>query len=168
MNRFVQQWPVLLSYFQSHDDVERPGRIKRCAEYLGSVEMKAYFRFLSFILQPLNVFNMLFQTDATQIALLMPDATHIALLMPEMTRLLRLFMAKFIKMRTIKAADDLITVSFSDPSKQLDDDTIAVGMETHAYHDRADDFNDSSPVCASSMSPLSRRWLASFRSTTRH
>ena len=68
VNRFLQQWPALLSYFQSHGDVERPGRIQRCAKYLGSVEMKAYFRFLSFILQPLNVFNTLFQTDATQIA----------------------------------------------------------------------------------------------------
>ena len=28
VNRFLQQWPALLSYFQSHDDVERPGRIK--------------------------------------------------------------------------------------------------------------------------------------------
>ena len=158
VNRFLQQWPALLSYFQSHDDVERPGRIQRCAKYLGSVEMKAYFRFLSFILQPLNVFNMLFQTDARQIALLMP----------EMTRLLRLFMAKFIKMRTIKAADDLTTVSFSDPSQQLDDDTIAVGMEIVPTTSMTPLDSDSSPVCGNSMSPLSRRWLASFHSTTRH
>ena len=100
----------------------------------GSVEMKAYFHFLSFILQQLNVFNTLFQTDATQIALLMP----------EMTRLLRLFMAKFIKMRTIKAVDDLTTVSSSDPSQQLDDDTIAVDMKTRTMLvDCAGDFDDA-------------------------
>ena len=49
---------------------ERPGRVKRCADYLASVEMKTYFMFLSLIFKPLNAFNTIFQTDATQIAIL--------------------------------------------------------------------------------------------------
>jgi len=111
VNLFLQQWPALISYFESHEDRERPGRVKRYADYLASVEKKAYFMFLSFILEPLNAFNTIFQTDATQIAILIP----------EMNRLLRLFMAKFVLMRVIKSATDLTKVSFADRSVQLDD-----------------------------------------------
>jgi len=67
---------------------------------------------------PLNAFSSIFQTDATQIAILIP----------KMNRLLRLFKAKFILMRVIKSATDLITVSFADRSVQLDDNILAVGM----------------------------------------
>jgi hypothetical protein len=59
-----------------HDRQERvgpsSGTAKRFADYVASVEMKAYFMFLSFILEPLNAFNTIFQTDATQIAILIP------------------------------------------------------------------------------------------------
>ena len=41
VNRFLQQWPALVSYFESHADVEKPGRVKRCADYLRNAEMKA-------------------------------------------------------------------------------------------------------------------------------
>ena len=133
INRFLQQWPALLSYFESHEDRERPGRVKRCADYLASVEMKAYFRFLSFILEPLNAFNTIFQTDATQIAILMP----------EMNRLLRLFMAKFVLMRAIKSATDRTKVCFADRSVQLDDDILAVGMAMRTMlADSEDDLTD--------------------------
>ncbi|KAK2187492.1 hypothetical protein NP493_163g01049 [Ridgeia piscesae] len=81
--------------------------------------MKAYFMFLAFILEPLNQFNTIFQTDATQIAILLP----------EMNRLLRVFMAKFVTMRAIKSAEDLTTVPFADRGQQLDNSILAVGME---------------------------------------
>lgn len=133
VNRFLQQWPVLLSYFESHEDRERPGHVKWCADYLASLEMKAYFMFLSFILEPLNTFNTIFQTDATQIAVLIP----------EMNRLLRLFMAKFVTMRAIKSAADLTKVSFADRSQQLDNDILAVGMKMRTMlADSADDLGD--------------------------
>ena len=134
VNRFLQQWQALLSYFESHEDRERPDRLKRCADYLASVEMKAYFMFLSFILEPLNAFNTIFQEDATQIAILIP----------EMNRLLRLFMAKFVLMRVIKSATDLTKVSFADRSVQLDDDILAVGMAMRTMlADSDDDLADS-------------------------
>ena len=119
VNRFLQQWPALVSYFESHADVEKPGRVKRCADYLRNAEMKAYFHFLSFILEPLNEFKTLFQTDATQTARLSP----------EIARLLRLFMAKFVSMRAIKAADDLTTVLYDDPKYHIDDDIIGIGFD---------------------------------------
>ena len=134
INRFLQQWSALLSYFESHEDRERPGRVKRCADYLASVEMKAYFMFLSFILEPLNAFNTIFQTDATQIAILIP----------EMNRLLRLFMAKFVLMRVIKSATDLTKVSFADRSVQLEQNILAFGMAMRTMlADSDDDLADS-------------------------
>ena len=133
VNRFLQQWPALLSYFESYEDRKQPGRVKRCADYLASVEMKAYFMFLSFILEPLNAFNTIFQTDATQIAILIP----------EMNCLLRLFMAKFVLMRAVKSATDLTKVSFADRSVQLDDDILAVGMAMRTMlADSEDDLAD--------------------------
>ena len=134
VDRFLQQWPALLSYFESHEDREQPGRVKRCAVYLASVEMKAYFMFLCFILEPLNAFNTIFQTDATQIAILIP----------EMNRLLRLFMAKFVLMRVIKSTTDLTKVSYADRSVQLGDNILAVGMAMRTMLvDSEDDLADS-------------------------
>jgi hypothetical protein len=61
VKRTLEQWPALKSYFVSHDDVEKPGRVKRVAGYLENPEMKLYFHFLEYILEPLNEFNTLFQ-----------------------------------------------------------------------------------------------------------
>jgi len=133
LSRFLQPWPALLSYFESHEDRERPGRVKGCAHYVASVEMKAYFMYLSFFLEPLNAFNTIFQTDATQIGILIP----------EMNRLLRLFMAKFHQ-SVIKSATDLTKVSFADRSVQLVDDILTVGMAIRAMvADSDDDLADS-------------------------
>lgn len=52
VNRFLQQWPALKSYFNSHDDVEKPGRVKRCAEFLNNEDLHIYYMFLDFILGP--------------------------------------------------------------------------------------------------------------------
>ena len=72
------------------------------------------------------------------------DATQVAILIPEMNRLLRLFMAKFVLMRVIKSATDLTKVFFSDMSVQLDDDILAVGMAMRTMlADSDDDLADS-------------------------
>ncbi|XP_069124894.1 uncharacterized protein [Argopecten irradians] len=67
VKRPLDHWPALQSYFNSHDDVERPGRIKRIAGHLSSPEMMMYYLFLSFILEPLNEFNTTFQADESKI-----------------------------------------------------------------------------------------------------
>ena len=63
VNRLLEHWPALLSYFNSHDDVEKPGRVKRCAAYLRDHEVRLYYHFLSVILQPLNNFDTMYQVD---------------------------------------------------------------------------------------------------------
>ncbi|CAC5405763.1 unnamed protein product [Mytilus coruscus] len=39
VGRLLHHWSALTSYFNSHDEVEKPGRIKRCANYLNDNEM---------------------------------------------------------------------------------------------------------------------------------
>jgi len=90
--------------------------------------------FLSFILEPLNALNTIFQTDATQIAILIP----------KMNRLLRLSIAKFVLWGVIKSATDLTMGSFADRSVQLDDGILAVGMAMRTLlADNDDDLADS-------------------------
>ena len=63
-----------------------------------------YREFLEFCDEGLFQFNTIFQTDATQIAILLPEMNH----------LFCVFMAKFVTMRAIKCAEDLTTVPFAD------------------------------------------------------
>lgn len=125
VKRTLQQWPALQSYFASHKDVERAGgRVKKIAELLGNPEVKLYFLFLDFILTPLNEFNTLFQSDRCLMGCLKS----------EMDRLLRKFLAKFIKVSFIKENNaDLTQLPFCSDEAQLPDDLIAVGMSARSY-----------------------------------
>ena len=49
------------SYFNSHKNVEKEGRVKKAAFWLNSEGMQLVYHFLSFILGPLNEFNTAFQ-----------------------------------------------------------------------------------------------------------
>ena len=66
VTRILQQWPALKSYFTSHNDVEKQGRVKRVAEWLNDPMMYATVAFLDFILPILNEFNTLFQVSNTK------------------------------------------------------------------------------------------------------
>ena len=114
----------VLSYFTNHKEVEKPGRIQRCAQHLNNPEMKLYFKFLEFILVPLNEFNTVFQASDTKIG-------H---LIPEMNRLLRKFLAKFVTMAEIKPkVADLTKVDYTNTQKQLSNDLLAVGGLARTY-----------------------------------
>lgn len=63
VQRMLQQWPALKSYFSSHNDVERPGRVARCASALNDPLLELIFHFLNFILPPLMEFNTTFQVS---------------------------------------------------------------------------------------------------------
>ena len=135
MERLLHHWPALQSYFNSHGEVEKPGRVKRCASYLSNPEMHLYFHFISFILQPLNDFNTMFQADESKIGYLKDEITFF----------LRKIMGKFVKAKIIQSAEDIKAVSFKDSDCQLQDNIIAVGVTTRAYIvDHADDIQPSS------------------------
>ena len=61
VSRYIEQWPALKAYFNSHADVEKAGKVKNAAKQLNSNEMKFYYLFLEYILVPLNRFNVMFQ-----------------------------------------------------------------------------------------------------------
>lgn len=63
VTRTIHHWPALLSYFKSHKDGDKDGRVKRVADQLENPEMKMYFHFLDFILAPLSEFNTAFQVS---------------------------------------------------------------------------------------------------------
>ncbi|XP_060556756.1 uncharacterized protein LOC132717332 [Ruditapes philippinarum] len=64
VDRYLQQWPALEAYFTSHDDAEKRGsRVFRVVECLQDPLLALIFRFLSFILVPLNDFNTTFQVN---------------------------------------------------------------------------------------------------------
>ena len=123
VNKLLHHWPALSSYFQSHDDNEKPGRVQRCASLLTNDEMHMYFHFLDFILAPLNNFNTTLQRDDSMIGYL-----H-----QEMTRLLRKFMGKFVQSKVITAETDITQVDFTLPANQLPDDLLAVGLSTRTF-----------------------------------
>lgn len=51
----------------------------------------------------------------------------------ELKRLLRKFLGKFVKAKSIATENNLTKVPYTDPEHQLADNIIAVGINTRAY-----------------------------------
>ncbi|XP_056003345.1 uncharacterized protein LOC125662754 isoform X2 [Ostrea edulis] len=123
VQRTLQRWPALKSYFQSHAECEKPGRINRCMEVLISDEMWLYFAFLEFVLPILNDFNVMFQAGESMVGFL-----H-----TEMVRLLHKLLGKFVTTKTITVQQDITKVDFRCTDNQQDDSRIAVGLTARGY-----------------------------------
>lgn len=119
MKRTLSQLPALVSYFESHPDTEKAGRVKIIHDQLSSPLTKLTLQFLEFILLILNDFNILFQLSETKIGM-MAD---------EMDRLLRKLMVKCVKMCHVRG-QNLQQIQFQDRSIQHDNQLIAVDMKT--------------------------------------
>jgi len=63
VTRTLNQYPALVSYFKSHEDNEKPGRVKRVFEQLNSPLTRLTLHFLAFILPAMNDFNKAFQVS---------------------------------------------------------------------------------------------------------
>ena len=124
VNRTLQQWPALQSYFTSHCDVERAGRVKRIEKLLCNPEVKLYFYFAKFLLKPLADFNIIFQTEGPKVLSLYP----------EMVRLIKKVLSFFLSTTRIKdASGDLRKLVFKGAVHQLSDDDLNIGSEARAY-----------------------------------
>lgn len=64
VKRVLNQYPALISYFNSHPDNKKPGRVKRCTDMLNNPLTKLTLHFLEYILPVINDFNKLFQVGA--------------------------------------------------------------------------------------------------------
>ena len=63
VTRIMLQYPALQAYFASHDEVERPRRMKRTHARLHAMPRSLIFLLLDFIQPSLNELNTLFQVD---------------------------------------------------------------------------------------------------------
>ena len=123
-------WDPLLSYFISHVDVEKPGKVKTIFSLMSKPTTKVWLLFLSNVLAVFDRFNTFFQSSSVSTA-------H--KLYGESIRLLKTVLGFFIKPQIIiQHSDDLTKLRFTDPSTHLPDDEIYVG--------------DSTPVCLVSTS----------------
>ncbi|XP_060586608.1 uncharacterized protein LOC132742270 isoform X2 [Ruditapes philippinarum] len=123
VKRVLQQWPALCSYFQPHEDNEKPGRVKRIADSLTDPLTWLIFSYLDHIIPLMTDFNTAFQAGA-------PMVGH---LHTEMQRLMRKLLGKFVTSQTIIAARDVTTISFETEEVQHPNDNIAIGLRTREY-----------------------------------
>ena len=98
--RILSQWDALQSYFNSHNDRERPGKVKRCTEACTDETVKLLCYFMHFALGRVNRFNQVFQSDGCQI-LELEGATK---------ELLKAHLLNFVKSDVVSTADDVSCV----------------------------------------------------------
>ena len=102
VNRTLSHLPALKSYFASHKNVQKTGKVKPIHDRLHDPMTSLMLNFLAFILPHINRFNVIFQTEQCMIGNLLP----------EMGRLLRIFIVKFVQMRCVKSCLNLKEVDF--------------------------------------------------------
>ncbi|KAJ4927964.1 hypothetical protein JOQ06_015764 [Pogonophryne albipinna] len=132
INRVLNQWNALLAYFESHEDVEKPGKVRMLAGHLSSKETKFFFFFLSHALKPLVDFNVAFQAEGVMVHRL-----H-----KEMCSLVRRYLGRFLLARLI-ADVPLKEIQFQDTSLQFPDEDLFIGDQAQTF---LEDNKDELPV----------------------
>ena len=117
-------WDPLCSYFISHPDVEKPGKVKTIVGLLRQPLTKAWLLFLSNILAVFDKFNVFFQTSST---------STIYKLHGQSERLLKKVLSFFIQPQVLLSGSRPITeVAYMDHNCQLTHEDIFVGDNTAA------------------------------------
>ena len=115
--RILEIWPALKSYFESHPDSEKPGRVRSITIQMCDDTTKLFLLFLSFLLPTINAFSTAFQATSY---------TTIHQLHPEMTRLTKRILCYFVDASVIDI-NDVINTPYEDQNHQLDDDKLEIG-----------------------------------------
>ncbi len=124
IDRIIDMWDPLLSYFTSHRDVDKPGKVKTIFTLLNKPSTKLWLLFLSNVLPVFDKFNLLFQRSST---------STIHRIRGESWRLLKTALGFFIKPIVIRTnSDDLTNLNLKDPSLHLPDEDVFVGDNTVA------------------------------------
>ncbi|KAJ4946593.1 hypothetical protein JOQ06_024257 [Pogonophryne albipinna] len=132
INRVLNQWNALLAYFESHEDVEKPGKVRMLAGHLSSKETKFFFFFLSHALKPLVDFNVAFQAEGVMVHRL-----H-----KKMCSLIRRYLGRFLPAHLI-ADVPLKEIQFQDTSLQFPDEDLFIGDQAQTF---LEDNKDELPV----------------------
>ena len=124
IQRTLHMWDPLCSYFQSHCDVEKPGKVRTINVILQQPQTKLWLCFLSNVLAVFDKFNVFFQTTST---------STIHKLHGESERLLRTVLSFYIKPCVIlQNSCDLTAVDYADESNVLSEEDIYIGDNTPA------------------------------------
>jgi len=125
IKRTLQMWEPLLSYFTSHPDVEKTGKVKSIYDHLRGSFFKPWMLFLANTLVIFDKFNIYFQTS---------KAATIHKLHTESERLLKTVLSFFVKSSVIRLnSSNLIDIEYSNPSNQVSDEELFIGDETTAF-----------------------------------
>ena len=120
--RILEIWPALKSYFESHPDSEKPGRVRNITIQMCDDTTKLFLLFLSFLLPTVNAFSTAFQATTY---------TTIHQLHPEMSRLTKRILCYFVDAGVIDI-NDVTNTPYEDRNHQLDDETIEVGEKARS------------------------------------
>lgn len=143
VERVIELWPAMVSYFESHEDEEKPGRICIIRKLLND-EIKLYLLFLKFFLPTVNSFNSAFQVTTY---------TTIHLLHLEMKKLTKRLLRFFIKTDAIHLHDTTKT-PFEVEANQLEDEAVEVGNEARCL---------ANTLCEDGMGSVVNRFFKNVR-----
>ena len=120
----LEMWDPLYSYFCSHPDVEKNGKVKTVYEQLQRPLTKLWFCFLSNVMPVFDKFNTSFQTSS---------AATVHKLHGETERLLKKVLSFFIHTRVIQEhSRDLTRLKYSEVSNHLLEEDLFIGDSTRA------------------------------------
>ena len=127
-------WDPFLSYYRSHDDIEKPGKVRTIFQVMNKPSTKLWLCFVLNVLSVFDKFNAFFQTSSTSTA-------H--KLYSESVRLLKTVLGFFVKPQVIREHfDDLTKLPYHDSSTHLPNNDIFIGDSTTALFVHANDNED--------------------------
>ena len=134
VKRVLNQWDALYAYFDREAETDHSARVLRLDNNFKSYLSKLIFLFLEFALESLCKFNSTFQSTLPMLPALKT----------EVKRLLKIFLARFVKLEIIRAAgDDVTTVNLSDFTLQVQDKDLSIGHKCWAYMNEEEDSIDT-------------------------
>ena len=137
INRTLEMWEPLCSYFTSHPDVEKAGKVKTIDQLLSDPLTKVWFSFLSNVLPVFVKFNAYFQTSST---------ATVHRLYGESKRLLKTILSFFIKSEVIRQyTSDLTKIKYAETANQVLSKELFIGDSTTALIVHLDE-NEGHPV----------------------
>lgn len=135
VKRVLIQWDALYAYFDRESEEDNSARVTRLNGHFNSDIMKLVLLFLEYALDCLCKFNAAFQSDLPMLPRLQD----------EVTRLLKLFLARFIKTEVIRSVgEEITTLNISDPELQLPNMELGIGHKTWAFISKKEDSIDTS------------------------
>ena len=118
VHRILLLYETLKSYFNS--EYESQARFGRLLSAFRDPMTEVYLFFYQSILPTFTHLNLLLQREDP----------NIYLVADEIRAFLQKLLSKFVKLRVIKAANDITAVDFLDSNNQLDNSTITIGLLT--------------------------------------